>query len=121
METTICFTQTEERTLNSLIDLSESFGLEHFFFETADRKFLAENEWIIQNTFKNNGILNWYPEGGGKVKFEFTNLGLAVIKNYRPDIMEKMKPFLPFRYPYVNEHYLPKIKVRIIKEKAPSN
>lgn len=121
MEMIINFSKDEEEALNALIDLSISFGLEHELFVTGDQKFLNTHEWVIQKPFKNHGILDWYDEGCGKVKFKFTNLGLAVIKNYRPDVIEKMKPFLPFRYPHVNEHYLPNVKVKILKEKAPSN
>lgn len=118
MEIHILLTKSEERTLNALIDLSISFGLQHQLFVTGDKKFLDEHEYMVQKPFKDNGILDWHDEGCGKVKFKFTNLGLAAIKSYRPEVIEKMKPFLPFRYPHVNEHYLPNVKVKIVKEKT---
>ena len=83
--------------------------------------FLNEHMYVIQNILYPNTIIEWYPDGCGYVKFKFTILGLAIINNYRPDVIEKMKPFLPFRYPHINEHYLPNVKVKILKEKAPSN
>ncbi len=118
MQILITLSKSEEKTLNALIDLSLSFGLDKALFATANKKFLDEHEWIIQNPFKDNGILDWHPEGCGTVKFKFTNLGLALIKSHRPEIIEKMKPFFPFRYPHVSEHYLPNVKLKIIKQKT---
>lgn len=116
MQIEILITEAEKKTLDSLIDLMISFGLEHLLFRTNDLSFLNKNEYIIQGTFTNNQILEWYPDGCGYVKFKFTKLGLSLIKAHRPEVFEKLKPFFPFRS--ISEHSLPKINYKIIKEET---
>lgn len=118
MEIHINLTQQEEGTLNALINLMISFGLEHQLFSTKNSEFLDKHRYTIQETFKENGIIEWYPEGCGYVKFQFTKLGFGLIKVHAPEVFENLKPFLPFRAPSISAHHLPKVKVKIIKEKA---
>lgn len=118
MEITIALSKGEERTLTALIDLMVKSGLENYLFVTRDKIFLDTHEWNIQNSFKINGILEWYDNGCESVKFKFTVLGLGVIKNYQPEIFHQLKPLLPFRCPSLSVNCIPNVKVKILKEKS---
>ncbi len=113
MKINIILTKNEVASLDALIDINISFGLDKSFFITGDQDFLEEHRHIVQNRFQRNGIVNWYPEGCGKVKFKFTELGLGLIKKYKPDVFKELKQFLPFSYPPISPEHLPVVNFEI--------
>ncbi len=114
MKINIILTKNEAASLDALIDIMISFGLKNsLFFVTGDQDFLEEHRHIIENNFQRNGIVNWYPEGCGKVKFKFTELGLGLIKKYKPDVFKELKQFLPFSFPHISAEHLPVVNFEI--------
>ena len=113
MEIHIILTKHESESLDALIEIMISFGLKEQFFTTGDQDFLETHRHIVQNRFQRNGIIDWYPEGCGKVKFKFTELGLGLIKKYKPDVFKELKQFLPFRSPSTSPEHLPVVNFEI--------
>ncbi len=117
ISTLINLTQAEEETLNIFIELLISPGTDNsLFISSEDRNFLDKHKLIIQENFEK--IIEWFPVGCGKIKFKFTELGLGLIKAYRSEVIEELRPILLTRIPSIDTNRLPKVRFKVMKEKT---
>lgn len=107
MEITIAMTKDEEDALKALIELWTSSGFKDYLFSTDDKDFLDKYRYIIQENLKDNQIIDWFPDGCSYIKFKFTELGLGLIRIYKPEVFNGIKPFLCHRS--ISEHHLPNV------------